>query len=253
MLRKMAWFQRRLRPQDSGVRWRGFFGDSTAGTSGTVPFRAPGARALPALALAVVLTFATSASAELTAREVLDRALAIQDQVQDYSARCTLRVTLPGEELPERRFTVYFKRPDKVKIVSQQMVFVPREALTLGSLRRHLTQDTEVSLAGVGTIGEYPLYCLKLKPKGDNHPGRVLVWIRGDYFLPTKTEIWQGQTRLVQIEWTFAWIADKYWMPTRIYAYVPSGVINDQGPATLDLTWQDYRVNQGLSDEFFQE
>lgn len=252
MLREMARSPDRLKLRESGVRW-GREADATA-TGGTCLACVPAGRALIASAsLALLLVLSTSASAELTAREVLDRTLAVQDQVQDYSARCTLRVALPGEEIPERRFTVYFKRPDKVKIVSQQMVFVPREALTLGSLRRHLTQETEVSLAGVGTIGEYPLYCLKLKPKGEDHPGRVLVWIRGDYFLPTKTEIWQGHTRLVQIEWTFAWIAEKYWMPTRIYAYVPSGVINDQGPATLDLTWQDYRVNQGLTDEFFQE
>jgi outer membrane lipoprotein-sorting protein len=227
-----------------------------AGGAGAYPAdsaRLRGAAIVALAALAVLLAFAPAGSAELTAREVLQRTLAAQDQVEDYSARCTLAVTLPDQELPERRFTVYFKRPDKVKIVSQEIVFVPREALTLGSLRRHLTENTEVSLAGVGTIGEYPLYCLKLKPKGDNQPGRVLVWIRGDYFLPTKTEIWQGQTRLVQIQWTFGWIAEKYWMPTRIYAYIPSGIINDQGPATLALTWQDYRVNQGLTDEFFQE
>ncbi len=192
--------------------------------------------------------------AELGAREILDRTLALQDRVEDYTARCRLQATIPGQEIPERRFTVYFKRPDKVKIVSNEIVFVPREALTLGSLRRHLNERTEVSLAGVGTIGSYPLYCIKLAPKGagpNGDPSRVLVWIRGDYFFPTKTEIWKGTTRLMTIQWTFAWIEGQYWMPTSIVATVPSGILNDAGPATLSLAWRDYRVNTGLSDEIF--
>jgi outer membrane lipoprotein-sorting protein len=194
--------------------------------------------------------------AELTAQQVLDKTLALQDQVQDYTAKCLLQATVPGQEIPERRFTVYFKRPDKVKIVANEVVFVPREALTLGSLRRHLTDQTEVSLAGVGTIGSYPLYCIKLAPKGgaqSSNPGRVLVWIRGDYFFPTKTEIWRGGTRLVTIEWSFAWIDGKYWMPASIVAAIPSGILSDEGPARISLSWRDYRVNTGLSDDLFKE
>ena len=194
------------------------------------------------------------ARAELTAQEVLDRTLALQDQVQDYTAKCRLQATIPGQEVPERRFTVYFKRPDKVKIVSNEVVFVPREALTLGSLRRHLTGNTDVSMAGIGSFGQYPLYCIKLKPKGDggNDPGRVLVWIRGDYFFPTKTEIWRGATKLVTIDWTFAWVEGKYWMPTSIVATVPAGILSEEGPATIRLSWSDYRVNSGLGDEVFK-
>ena len=208
--------------------------------------------------LAVACLLASGvARAELTAQQVLDKALALQDQVQDYTAKCTLRANIPGQEIPERRFTVYYKQPDKVKIVSNEVVFVPKEALTLGSLRRHLTGKTEVSMAGVGSIGQYPLYCLKLKPNRGSGQGndasRVLVWIRGDYFFPTKTEIWQGSTKLVSIEWTFAWVEGKYWMPTSIIATIPSGVLSDEGPATISLSWRDYRVNTGLSDELFKE
>ena len=203
------------------------------------------------LALACLAT-GGAARAELSAQQVLDRTLALQDQVQDYTAKCTLQADVPGQEMPERRFKVYYKQPDKVKIVSNEVVFVPREALTLGSLRRHLGEGTQVSMAGVGSLGQYPLYCIKLKPKGAD-ADRVLVWIRGDYFFPTKTEIWHGNTRVVSIAWTFAWVAGKYWMPTSIVATIPSGILNDEGPATVSLSWRDYKVNTGLSDELFKE
>ncbi len=205
--------------------------------------------------LVLALAATGAVRAELTAQEVLDRTLALQDKVQDYTANCTLHAEVPGQEIPDRRFTVYYKQPDKVKIVSREVVFVPREALTLGSLRRHLTANTEVSMAGVGRIGEYPLYCIKLKPKGggEDNAGRVLVWIRGDYFFPTKTEIWQGNTKLVGIEWTFAWVAGQYWMPTKIVATIPSGILGDSGPASVALSWRDYRVNTGLQDDLFEE
>ncbi len=205
----------------------------------------------PLLVVAGLLA-AGAAGAELTAQQVLDKTLALQDQVQDYTAKCTLRANVPGQDLPERHFTVYYKQPDNVRIVSNEVVFVPREALTLGSLRRHLTDNAEVSMAGVGSIGQYPLYCIKFKPKEDS-ANRVLVWIRGDYLFPTKTEIWRGITRLVSIEWTFAWIDGKYWMPTSIVATIPSGILSDEGPATISLSWRDYKVNTGLSDEMFRD
>ncbi len=196
---------------------------------------------------------AVPTGAELTAREILDETLSLQDQVQDYTARCTLTADIPGLDLPPRHFTVYFKRPGKLKIESRDLVVVPREALTLGDLRRHLEEDTVVSLVGVGTIAEKPLYCIKLKPVESQDSGRVLVWIRGDNWTPTRTEIWAGQTRLVQIEWTFARIADQYWMPTSIVCRIPSGLLGDQGPGTVKLLWQDYQVNTGLSDTIFAE
>ncbi|HEY3396988.1 MAG TPA: hypothetical protein VGM19_04940 [Armatimonadota bacterium] len=200
----------------------------------------------------LALAFLAPARAELTARQVLDHALALQDQVQDYTAHCTLAVTMPDQQIPTRNFTVYYKRPDKLKIDSSQMVFVPREALTLGGLRRHLTADTEVSMAGVGTIGAYPLYCIKLRPRGDGPPVRLLTWIRGDYWLPTRTELWRGDTRVVNIAWAFAWTAGKYWMPTGLTATIPSGVLSASGGATLTLTWRDYLINTGLADDLFK-
>lgn len=200
-----------------------------------------------------VLLCVLPAGAELTAREVLDKALSVQDQVQDYTARCTLTADLPGLELPTRHFTVYFKRPGKLKVESRDLVVVPREALTLGDLRRHLEEDTTVSLAGVGAIGEKALYCIKLQPAEPKDTGRVLVWIQGDNWTPTRTEIWRGQTCLVRIEWTFARIADQYWMPTSIVCRIPSGLLGEQGPGTVKLTWQDYQVNTGLSDDLFTE
>lgn len=190
--------------------------------------------------------------AELSAWEVLNRTLALQDAVQDYTAECSMIVNIPGVELPERHFKVYYKRPNKVKIDSEQAVFIPREAVTLGNLRRHLKQDTQVSLAGVGRRGEEKLYCVKLKPRGDS-PNRVLVWIRSENWTPTRTEIWKGQTRLLGIDWSFAPVKERYWMPTSMVARIPSGLINDQGPGEVRLTWESYAVNTGLSDDLFRQ
>jgi outer membrane lipoprotein-sorting protein len=201
----------------------------------------------------LLLISALPARAELSAWDVLNHTLALQDAVQDYTAHCTLDTDLPGVDVPERQFKVYFKRPDKVKIESRDTVFVPKEALALGNLRRHLTQDTEVTLAGVGNWGQEKLYCLKLKPKSGGDAGRVLVWIRSGNWTPTRTQIWKGDTRLLEITWTFTHVQDTYWMPESMRATIPSGVINDQGAGAVSLTWESYTVNTGLSDDIFKQ
>jgi outer membrane lipoprotein-sorting protein len=206
----------------------------------------------PLALILLALCTAFPVSAELAAWEVLNRTLALQDAVQDYTAQCSMVVNIPGIDLPERHFKVYYKRPDKVKIDSDQAVFLPLEAITLGNLRRHLKQDTEVSLAGVGSFGEEKLYCIKLKPKTGDNAGRVLVWIRSGNWTPTRTEIWKGQTRLLRIDWRFELVREHYWMPTSIVAHIPSGIINDQGPGEVRLTWKSYTINIGLSDDLFR-
>jgi outer membrane lipoprotein-sorting protein len=183
---------------------------------------------------------------------VLNHTLALQDAVQDYTAQCSLVANIPGVDLPERDFKVYFKRPDKVKIDSRDTVFVPREALVLGSLRRHLQSDTQVTLAGVGNYGQEKLYCLKLKPKSGEDASRTLVWIRSGNWTPTKTEIWKGDTRILQIQWSFVLVQNRFWMPESIMASLPSGIVNDQGPGEVSLTWAQYTVNTGLSDDIFK-
>ena len=204
-------------------------------------------------AIVLALGFALPARAELSAWEVLNHTLALQDAVQDYTAQCSMVANIPGMDIPERHFKVYYKAPDKVKIESNETVFVPREALTMGGLRRHLQQDTVVTLAGVGKIGEEKLYCIKLRPNSGSDASRVLVWIRSGNWTPTRTEIWKGKTRLFELEWAFGLVADRYWMPQSVLARIPSGILNDQGPGEVRLTWESYTVNTGLSDDIFTQ
>ena len=201
--------------------------------------------------LALLAWSALPARAELSAWEVLNRALAVTEQVQDYTANCTFSAELPGQDTLTRQFGVYFKRPDQLRVDSDSVVLVPREALTFGDLRRHLNQDMDASLAGVGSLGEEAVYSIKLKPRDENRPDRLLVWIRSGNWTPTRTEIWRGETQMVQLWWSFALIADQYWMPTGLTAHVPSGILSPEGPVTVRLGWQDYQVNTGLSDDLF--
>jgi hypothetical protein len=81
----------------------------------------------------------------------------------------------------------------------------------------------------------------------------VLVWIRSGNWTPTKTEIWKGDTRILQIEWNFVLVQNQFWMPASIMAQIPSGIVNDQGPGEVSLTWAQYTVNTGLSDDIFNQ
>jgi outer membrane lipoprotein-sorting protein len=238
-------------PQCRWCRWRG----ARALSTGRLLVRVWCWLAVPALLGAAC---GAPATAVPEAKEILRKALDLNEGVRDYTAWLQLTADLQGapEQMPP--FKVYFKRPDKVHIESRSLVVIRRDMLTFGNLYRFVEEGAEVLLAGSKTVSGTPMYTLKLIPKRPEAPGqpavRVLITVDGRRWTVTTTRIFEGEKEQATFEWSYVLVGEKYWMPSTIRLTLPEVPRRDGAPGgQLVVRFSRYTVNTGLSDSLFEE
>ena len=90
----------------------------------------------PALCV-VALVLCARACLAITADQVVKRAMDLNEGIRDYRAQVTITTIAEKLDIPPRQVTIYYKRPDKMRVDSDQIAMVPRAAVnmhTLGSV-----------------------------------------------------------------------------------------------------------------------
>jgi len=184
-------------------------------------------------------------------QQILNRMQQSYRAIEDYVAEINVITDIPNFELPSRSFTVYVKRPDKVKIESESLVVVPKDVLLLGNIEGHLAKAGRVILNGVTRRQGRTIYCLKFFPKDSGRRDRVLLWVDAGRYILSRTELWAGTNRLLTVYWEHAHVDDKYWLPTEAICEISGGILGGGRPGTVTVSFSGYRINTGLSDELF--
>ena len=81
--------------------------------------------------------------------------------------------------------------------------------------------------------------------------GRLLAWVDANTWVLTKSEIWAGPNKLVTVLWKYARVNEQFWMPARLICRLGAGTLPTLSAGTITITFSNYRINTGLSDEFF--
>jgi outer membrane lipoprotein-sorting protein len=229
----------------------------TGGAPVTEQARDRGLRGLTAglCASLLGLLWASSAIATPTAEQIWAKVASVQANVQDYT--CHVRVTpqIPDQDNTPREATVYVKRPDKVRIDADSVVFIPREALIPGEIAKHVGENTRLVLMGQTTETGRTLYGLKAIPTGDRAKNvRFKFWVWGDNWTIKRTELWVDDARVMVAEWWFIQAQDTYWVPYWIVATFSADKLAQGIPAgSVTVQFWDYSVNTGLQDSIFPD
>ncbi len=205
------------------------------------------------VATAVVVAAGKEDAGEPSALEILKRTMAIHDQVRDYTCRITVDLDFPNVRMPKRTFTVYFKKPDKIRIDSQgQLVILPKDILLPGRLSKHVREGAKVVLAGKSVVDGRPVYCIKIIPQKQNRPERIMLWIWGDTWTFKRTVFMRGANPVMTADWQHIRVGD-FWMPSKVVCEVTGGEVAHEGKGTITIEFSQWRVNSGLSDDIFKQ
>ncbi len=186
-----------------------------------------------------------------TAGQILSRVQQSYRGIKDYVAKVQVITDIPSFDIPPRSFTVYVKRPDKVKIESDSLVVIPKDVLLLGNIEGHLAKAGRVILNGVTRRQGRMIYCLKFFPNDPDRRDRVLLWIDAERYTLSRTELWAGLNRLLTVYWEHTHVDDRYWMPAQVRCEISGGILGASRPGTVTVSFSGYRINTGLSDELF--
>lgn len=206
------------------------------------------------------------------ASELLQKIRARLDQVNDYQATGIMRTNVSFLKEPEASVTVYFKKPDKLKIRNDKGIsFVPKGAVTI-SLNNLLKGSYTVLDAGTDTAQGQKVRLIKLLPQDEN-ADMVLstFWVDASRLVILRARTTTRDNGTYEVDMTYGkYIAyalpDKVLFTFNVRNYkLPKGITFDyddgsqkkkqpagDGRGRVDLTYSSYVINKGVPDSVFQ-
>lgn len=203
---------------------------------------------------------------------LLQKVRARLDQVNDYQATGLMKTNVPFLKVPEAQVTVYFKRPDKLKIRNDKGIsLVPKGAVTISL--NNLLKGTYTTLdAGADTAGGQKVKVIKLLPQDDN-ADLVLstLYIDESRLLIVKARTTTRENGSYEVEMTYGKYA-AYALPDKVvFTFntkdykLPKGLTFDYDDGSqkkplpagaakgkVELIYQFYNINKGVPDSVFQ-
>jgi outer membrane lipoprotein-sorting protein len=201
----------------------------------------------------------------LTADDILKNVKANFDAVQDYTAQLTGKVSMERLKVPQMKVKIYFKQPNKFKTESKGTSFLPKNILDLNP--GDLLSKFDASLLGKEENDGKTFYKIRLVTKAakGKQVRESFIWVEESRWTITKLEAYPTEGRKIEVLIESMLMDGKYILPQKISAtfdfeqnpdslaeriYSPQRVPRK---GSAELIYSDYKVNTGLTDEFFEQ
>lgn len=218
-----------------------------------------------------VLLFTAMAYGQ-SATDLLQKIRTRLDQVNDYQATGTMKTNVSFLKEPEADVTVYFKKPDKLKIKNDKGIsLVPKGAVTV-SLNNLLKGAYTVLDGGMDTAQGQKVKLIKLLPQ-DESSDLVLstFWVDEQRLVILRARTTTRDNGTYEVDMTYGkYIAyalpDKVVFSFNVKNYkLPKGITFDYDDGSkkkqptpadakgrVELKYSSYTINKGVADSVFQ-
>jgi hypothetical protein len=202
-----------------------------------------------------------------TGEEILRLLQGTLDGIRDYTVALDVAVDLERLKVPRMRATMYFKQPDKIHFASEGFALLPKEGIAFSPA--DLIAKYNVEEAVKDTLDGQEDVRLTLVPKDDRvRLRRLFLDVRPGRWTAEKitAPLPDGRTMTARFEQQFI---QEHWLPSRLTVgfttagrdstdegiadqIAPGRVRTPPRSGTIIITYSDYRINTGLSDDLFQ-
>ena len=217
----------------------------------------------------VCIAFAQSDPAAL-----LQKIKAKLAQVNDYQAAAMMKTNVSFLKVPDAQVTIYFKRPDHVKVKNDKGIsLVPKSTSGL-SVSSILEGNFSVVEGGIEKTPNGPIRIIKMIPADDNSDVVLsTLYIDENKLLVVKAKTTTREHGTFEVDLTYGKYA-AYALPdtlvlifnTKDYK-LPKGLTFDYDDGTVkkpadgqsnskgkvEITYRSYEINKGLADAIFKE
>jgi outer membrane lipoprotein-sorting protein len=204
---------------------------------------------------------------------LLDKVVARMNSVKDYSVDAHIKADIPLIKVLPVNATLYFKQKDKFKVVSKGIAILPKQGFTdvnalLAKKNSYMAVD-----GGTKQIGSVIANLVTVIPTVENSEFVLAkLWIdpKKEVILQSEITTRSSGTVLVdykygdQIEFglpstiTFTVDVKKFKMPKSVAADMhntddKAKKKDERKNGTIIITLSNYKVNKGISDDFFKD
>jgi outer membrane lipoprotein-sorting protein len=213
---------------------------------------------------------------ELTAQtpeELLTKVKAKLEKVNDYTARGKLKTNVVFIKAPIASVKVYYKRPDKMKIVNEKGIsFIPKGSVNI-NLAKFLSAAGNYEIVDAGKEATTGLRILKLLPSDENSDIVLsTLYIDEKAELVKKAKNTTRDNGTYELEMNYGKYAT-YGLPDKIvFSFntkdykLPKGVTFDYDDGSekkpddnlknkkgkVEITYSEYLINKGVDDGVFK-
>ena len=227
-------------------------------------------KSLLLLMISIVTTVAHAQKAE----ELIMRIKQKLDKVKDYQATGTMKMNVDFIKAPVARVKVYFKKPDKLKIINESGIsLVPKGSINV-NINNVIGEVVASDVIDAGKDGKTGFRIVKLVPKDDNADVVLsILHIDEQQLLVRKVKTTTKDNGTYEMDMTYGTyasygLADKviFSFNTKDYK-LPKGVTLDydesnskpadsnkkkDNKGVIELTYSDYAINKGVPDSIFK-
>jgi outer membrane lipoprotein-sorting protein len=214
-------------------------------------------------ALFLVAVAAAGVQAKQTGADVLSLVEKNYKGIKDYKVDVTVSVKSPQLNMPRSVATLYYKEPNKTKIVPKEgFMMLPKDAFP-GNPVNAIKAGFNTTLVGSAKFSGSDVYVLKLVPKEQRSQSTMKLYVEKNRGLILGADANNGDAYL-KSKWSYTRVDGKYWLPSEIKMEM-SGTLSDpafdpremkvkapkSGKGTGNVKFSNYKVNKGIPDKVF--
>ena len=223
--------------------------------------------------LIIVACFLIYQVSAQTPEELLNKVKAKLEKVNDYTAKGKLKTNVAFIKAPIASVKVYYKKPDKMKILNEEGIsFIPKGSVNI-NLAKFLTGAGTYEIVDAGKEANTGLRILKLLPSDENSDIVLsTLYIDEKAELVKKAKNTTRDNGTYELEMTYDKYAS-YGLPDKvIFSFntkeykLPKGVTFDYDDGTqkkpddamknkkgkVEITYSEYQINKGVDDAIFK-
>lgn len=224
------------------------------------------------LALLLTLNILHLKAQDFNPQPLLDSVKNKFNKVNDYTADIKIKVNVTFIKIPVKDGKLYFKKPDKIKLVSKGFAMLPKRGMnfTFNELFEKKYNAIYIKNEMINSVNTYVLKIIPLDDSAD-----ILL---ATLWIDRKTQSIRKIDAVSKTNGNFVTLfdypakANPYDLPSQLTftfevtkATLPMGVTGDfdsekpkvkdnkSQKATLSISYTNYVVNKGISDSFFKE
>jgi hypothetical protein len=191
------------------------------------------------------------------------------ETIEDYKADIEVKVDVDFINMPDKKASILFKKPDKVKFISDDFLMLPKRGL--GRQMTDILQDPFTAIyIGMDSLDNEYQHIIRIVPMG-RKPEVILAtwWINARTFQLVKNESslkkggnftvalsYKNESSILPKEMIFSFEVEKISIPLKFIGKA-NGVLTDSSKkngssqGTVYIRFTNYEINTGLEDKMF--
>lgn len=205
-------------------------------------------------------------------KEILNKVIQHFNQIKDYEVDIKVRVNVDFLNVPDSNAKLYFKQPDKVRIKSESFALLPKQGLDF-SPAALLKKNYTAFFEKYDNYDGVKVSVIKVIPLGDNSDVILsTMWIdetknlirkvetttktAGTYMMELKFN--KGNySHVLPSEMLFTFNINQLNIPNSFTGDINGNKNNKKSDkpvvGTVNVYYNNYKVNKGISDSIFEE